>query len=210
MALSRRAGSLACLILGVLGVITGLQVAPAVAQSLTDCDLEVAHPSDPDRMGPGVPSSEVNTERAMAACRADLKRDPSNARLQYQLARAIVYHADRRGTSYEEGMQYLAESAEAGHIQAMFVYGLMLKREGQSCDALSWTRGAAEAGLKSARLTYVDDAMSGEWSACGEVFSTDVMLGFLDGAAEQVSGYYETMLLAALRREVEAFTNSQR
>jgi hypothetical protein len=36
------------------------------------------------------------------------------------------------------------------------------------------------------------------------------MLGFLDGAAEQVSGYYETMLLAALRREVEAFTNSQR
>ena len=51
MALSRRAGSLACLILGVLGVITGLQVAPAVAQSLTDCDLEVAHPSDPDRVG---------------------------------------------------------------------------------------------------------------------------------------------------------------
>ena len=107
-------------------------------------------------------------------------------------------------------MQYLAEAAESGHIQAMFVYGLRVKREGQSCDALPWARGAAEAGLTSARLTYVEDAMSGEWSPCGEVFSTDVMLGFLDGAAEQVSGYCETMLLAALRREVEAFTNSQR
>jgi hypothetical protein len=31
-----------------------------------------------------------------------------------------------------------------------------------------------------------------------------VMSGFLDAAADQVSGYYEEMLLGALRREVAA------
>ena len=97
--------------------------AVAVAQAITACDWEVGHPSDPDRVGPGVSSSKVDTERAMAACRGDLEADPDNPRLQYQLARAIVYHADRNGTSFEEGMVYLAQSAAAGHTQAMFVKG---------------------------------------------------------------------------------------
>jgi hypothetical protein len=39
------------------------------AQVITGCYWEVAHPSDPDRVGPGVSSSEVDTLRAMAACR---------------------------------------------------------------------------------------------------------------------------------------------
>ena len=110
---------------------------PAVvaAQAITACDWEVGHPSDSDRVGPGVSSSKVDTERAMAACRSDLETDSDNPRLQYQLARAIVYHADRNGTYYEEGMVYLAQSAAAGHTQAMFVYGLMLSRESRACEA---------------------------------------------------------------------------
>ena len=89
--------------------------AVVVAQAITACDWEVGHPSDPDRFGPGVSSSKVDTERAMAACRSDLETDSDNPRLQYQLARAIVYHADRNGTYYEEGMVYLAQSAAAGY-----------------------------------------------------------------------------------------------
>ena len=52
-------------------------------------------------------------------------------------------------------------------------------------------RRAAEAGLKSARLAYVDNAVGGRWSDCGVVLDAD-----------QVSGYYENMLLGALRREL--------
>ena len=109
---------------------------PAVvaAQAITACDWEVGHPSDSDRVGPGVSSSKVDTERAMAACRSDLETDSDNPRLQSQLARAVVYHADRNGTSYEEGMVYLAQSA-AGHTQAIFVYGLMLSRASRACEA---------------------------------------------------------------------------
>lgn len=173
-------------------------------QSMTACDREVGHPSDPERVGPGVSSSQVDTERAMAACRADLRADPDNPRLQYQLARAIVYHADRHGTSYEEGMVYLAQSAKGGHVQAMFVYGLMLSREARVCEAAPWTRRAAEGGLKAARLAYVDSAVGGQWADCDVTFNKDVMSDFLDAAADQVSGYYEKMLLGALRREVAA------
>ena len=97
--------------------------AVAAAQAITACDWEVGHPSDPDRVGPDVTSSKVDTELAMAACRSDLEMDPDDPRLHYQLARAIVYHADRNGTSFEEGMVYLARSAAAGHTQAMFVTG---------------------------------------------------------------------------------------
>ena len=173
-------------------------------QSMTACDREVGHPSDPERVGPGVSSSQVDTDRAMAACRADLLADPDNPRLQYQLARAIVYHADRHGTSYEEGMVYLVQSADAGHVQAMFVYGLMLSREARACEAAPWTRRAAEGGLKAARLAYVDSAVGGQWADCDVTFNKDVMSDFLDAAADQVSGYYEKMLLGALRREVAA------
>jgi TPR repeat protein len=173
-------------------------------QSMTACDREVGHPSDPDRVGPGVSSAQVDTEHAIAACRADLLADPDNPRLQYQLARAIVYHADRHGTSYEEGMVYLAQSANSGHVQAMFVYGLMLSREARVCEAAPWTRRAADGGLKAARLAYVDSAVGGQWADCDVTFDKDVMSGFLNAAADQVSGYYEKMLLGALRREVAA------
>jgi len=64
----------------------------------------------------------------MAARRGDLEADPDNPRLQFQWARAIVYHADRHGTSYEECIVHLAESAAAGHTRALSVYGLMLTR----------------------------------------------------------------------------------
>ena len=171
---------------------------------MTACDREVGHPSDPDRVGPGVSSSQVDTERAIAACRADLLADPDNPRLQYQLARAIVYHADRHGTSYEEGMVYLAQSANAGHVQAMFVYGLMLSREARVCEAAPWKHRAADRGLKAARLAYVDSAVGGQWTECGVTLDKHVLSGFLDAAADQVSGYYEEMLLGALRREVAA------
>tara|TARA_B100001093_G_scaffold480801_1_gene511017 strand:- start:610 stop:735 length:126 start_codon:yes stop_codon:yes gene_type:complete len=34
------------------------------------------------------------------------------------------------------------------------------------------------------------------------VLFTDLMAGFLDAAEDQVSGYYQNMLLGALRREL--------
>lgn len=171
----------------------------AGAQTITSCDWEVAHPSDPHHVGPGVSSSDVDTGKAIAACRAALEADPGNPRFQYQLARALVYHAGRTDGSDDEGMRYLGQAAAAGYTQAMFVYGLMLQRHGKTCEVEPWTRRAADQGLKAARIAYVNDALTGTWSNCDITAGPEQMHAYLDGAAEQVSGYYENMLLSLLR-----------
>ena len=173
------------------------------SQPITSCDWEAAHPSDPHRVGPGVSSSDVNTERAIAACRQALLTNAESPRLQYQLARAIVYDAERHNAANEEGMRYLEQSARAGYTQAMFVYGLMLTSEGRVCEAPSWMRQAAMAGLKAARIGYVEGATSGRWSSCGIALDLQRMVAFLDGAEEQISGYYETLLVATLRSALQ-------
>lgn len=104
-------------------------------------------------------------------------------------------------------MVYPAQSAAAGHTQAMFVYGLMQSRESRACEAGPWMRRVAKAGLKSARLAYAYDALSGRWSDCGVVLDADLMVGFLDAAVDQVSGFCENMLLGALRRELAGLTS---
>ena len=66
----------------------GLPVAQA--QVITACDWEVAHPSDPDHVGPGKGSGEVDTARAIAACENAVSTHPDVARFHYQLGRALV------------------------------------------------------------------------------------------------------------------------
>jgi hypothetical protein len=63
---------------------------------------------------------------------------------------------------------------------------------------------AAEAGLKAARIGYVEAATSGRWSSCNVPLDAQSMTAFLDGAEEQVSGYYENLLLGTLRRALIA------
>ncbi len=176
----------------------------ASAQNMTACDWEVAHPSDPDHVGPGRSSSEVDTVKAIAACRDALENSPGNPRFHYQLARALVYHAGRTQGSDDEGMQHLAKAAAAGYTQAMFVYGLMLDQHGETCAIEPWTRKAADEGLKAARIAYVDYVLKGTWAACEISANFDEMKSYLEGASSQVSGYYEKMLLAAFQRELTA------
>ena len=50
------------------------------------------------------------------------------------------------------------------YTQALFVLGLMYERDGKVCEVEPLTRQAADQGLKSARLTYVDHVTAGAWS----------------------------------------------
>jgi len=181
----------------------GLALLPATvpAQPLDACDWEAAHPSDPDRVGPGRPSGEVDVQRAIAACRQAVEAHPDTARFHYQLARALVYRADRGEGDWHVGLPPLERAAELRHVQAMFVLGLMRQRTGDWCAAEPWTRAAAEAGLKSARISYVNDTLAGRFADCGTVADATTRAGWLQAARGQVSGWYENMLLDALIRE---------
>lgn len=178
---------------------------PAVlqAQLVDACDWEAAHPSDPDRVGPGRPSAEVDTARAIKACRAAVERAPEVARFNYQLGRALVYAADRSGDDWRGGLPPLERAADLGHRQSLFVLGLMRKRDGDLCASEPLTRAAADAGLKSARISYVNDSLSGALDDCSPTAGFDTLRTYLEAAREQVSGYYENMLLDALARELD-------
>ena len=71
---------------------------PATAEevAVTACDWEAAHPSDPNRVGPGVGSRDVDTERAIRACEAAVGAHPEVARFHYQLGRALARDREER------------------------------------------------------------------------------------------------------------------
>ena len=104
-------------------------------------------------------------------------------------------------------MLYPAQSAAAGHTQAMFVYGLMLPRESRACEVAPSMRRATEAGLKSPRLGYADNTLSGRWFDCSVMLDADLMAAFVGAAADRVSAYYDNMLLGALPRELTSLTS---
>lgn len=178
--------------------------APSQAQSITACDWEAAHPSDPDRVGPGRGSAEFDIERALSACQLAVDHHPDEARFQYQLGRALVYQADRDGSDWTVGLPALVKAAQLGHRQGQFVLGLMRLRQDQPCPAATLYAQAAEQGLKSARISYVNAYLAGNWSGCDTKISHQQMQAWLSAARSQVSGYYENMLLDSLQRQLEA------
>lgn len=187
----------------VVSIVFLLMVSPAAfAADVHECDRQAAHPSDPDRVGDGRSSSEVVTHRAIPACREAQSMYPDEARFHYQLGRAIVYWADANDGDYGEGMRHLETAAAMNYTQALFVVGLMYQREGRICDAMPGMRQAADQGLKSARITYVDHVLAGRFDDCESTAAIEEMSRWLDAAGEQVSGYYENMLLAGLKRQL--------
>lgn len=166
------------------------------------CDLAVGHKSDPERVGPGVSSTEVVVQVAIPACREAVAAYPEVARFHYQLGRALVYWADANNVDTAEGVKNVKRAAEMGHTQAIFVLGLMYQRENKVCDVERLFKQAADQGLKSARISYVEQVLKGAFATCESSASKATMQDYLMQAKDQVSGYYENMLLDTLSRQL--------
>ncbi|MDJ0709217.1 MAG: hypothetical protein QNJ14_02450 [Woeseiaceae bacterium] len=186
----------------VIAILIFASGAVAAATDVHECDLQAAHPSDPDHVGPGRSGAEVLLQKAIPACRAAVKAYPDVARFHYQLGRVLTYWADVNGGDAREGFDYVKRAAAMDHTQALFVLGLLHLREGNQCASEPVTKKAADQGLKSARITYVNAALAGNYDACGISASQAEMTAYLEGATSQVSGYYENMLLTDLKRRL--------
>lgn len=184
-------------------ILVGLLLCTSVfADDIHECDLQAAHPSDPDHVGPGRSSGEVILQKAIPACREAVASHPDEARFHYQLGRALTYWADANSGDSAEGFQYVRQAAEMGYTQALFVLGLLHLRDGDVCAAEPPTKKAADQGLKSARITYVNAALAGDYKTCGISATRAEMEAYLDGATSQVKGYYENLLLTNLTRRL--------
>jgi TPR repeat protein len=115
----------------------------------TPCDRLAAHPWDPERVGKPVYWNRIPTQRAVAECRRAVEADAS-PRNMFQYARALA-----KARRYEEAVDWLVRSAEAGYAQAEFSlgdsyeYGEGVTRS--SDQAQFWYARAAEHGHEKAR-----------------------------------------------------------
>ena len=116
------------------------------------CDRLAASPLDPERPAAvaGMKFERIDPGQAVTACRAALLEQPENARLIYQLARAL----SRGGGSSAEAVALFRKAAAGGHAGAMNSLGLAYDHgAGVARDvaqALDWYRRSAQAGNSAA------------------------------------------------------------
>ena len=112
---------------------------------VNDCDRLAAHPYDPSKVAAGLQMIEIDSARAIAACRKAVAAHPDTPRFHFQLGRAL-----QASKSFDEAMTEYRKAADEGYLQAMNNIGLMyLNGTGvaqNGTKALAWFRKAADKG----------------------------------------------------------------
>lgn len=178
---------------------------PPAGAVVTECDRLAAHPEDPDRVAPGVPQAQVDTARAIEACRAAVAADPGNPRLNYQLARALGY----AGRGREAGPY--REAAVAGNYpQALFVVGFihlfgLNEAERDPCKAADLIRRSARAGRVAGLLGFPAYLLDGKFAGCPVDAPKSELLGYVERARPMVQGnFYAGLLADSLEARIRA------
>jgi hypothetical protein len=171
----------------------------AAATGVTECDRLAAHPSDPDRVAQGVAQNDFDLPSAIAACRAAVAADPTNGRLNYQLARSLGYAG--RG---KEAAPYRAAAVKADYPQALFVVGFihlfgLNEAEKDACKAGDLIRRSALKGRQAGLVGFPHWAMSGLFDGCAVSRDKAEMAAFLSRAKTQTDGdFYQGLLIESL------------
>ena len=174
------------------------------SQEVTPCDIEASHGDDPYSVAPGVSQQEMDYDRAIAACEAGVAADPGNPRLRYQLAR--VYGYSGQG---ERAYPHREAAIAADYPQALFVNGYLHflginKARKDICRAGSLFRRSAQYGRLAGQVGFTRYALDGAFEGCDVAIDPLELMAFLRAAEESNSGYYESMLIRMLKKEVSA------
>jgi len=187
-----------------LALLAGLAPFAVQAQQVTECDRLVSHPEDPDRVAPGIDDVKDKVA-AIAACEADVKKDPNNRRLRYQLGRVLFYDQQTA-----KAVPHLEFAANAGSQQAQFVYGYIidealqgLKREPCKTEDL-WFKSAKQ-GRFAALVSYPHHVVNGKFEGCKLQASPADIDGFLAKAKTSAAGYYQQLLVKTLEADYARF-----
>jgi hypothetical protein len=195
------------LLLGLIAVL-GVSSPVTAADTVTACDTLASHPEDPDRIAPGVEDIK-DKDAAIAACEADVKKDPNNRRLRYQLAR-VLFYSQRTADS----IPHLEFAANAGSQQAQFVYGYIIDEalQGVKRDACKvedlWFKSANQ-GRFAALVSYPHHVMNNKFAGC-KVQATPAQIdAYLAKAKGAADGYYQTLLAQTLTEDYARFKGAQ-
>lgn len=176
------------------------------ADTVTECDRLGAHHDDPDRIAAGAPlKTAADQKAAVAACEADLTKQPTNLRIHYQLARALFYSGDTA-----RGIKEMKTVADAGYRQAQFVFGAFInnKRPGAPtdiCVAEDYWWKSANAGRQAARLSYVRHVLKGKFAGC-KLHATKADLDrLLAISSKEQNDYYQRVLIEDLKEMLVSY-----
>lgn len=171
------------------------------SRTVTECDIQIAHPADPERVADGVSRSDADLPAAIEACRAALETDPDNPRLNYQLARAYGYSG-----LHAQGQPYRDAALVAGYPQSLFVVGYIRVenwdgRGADPCYGGELIRRSAHAGRFAGLVSFPHYYLTGAFEGCGAypVVDEAEMAVFLDQAEERAGDYYQGLLVRQLK-----------
>lgn len=137
---------------------------PATANGLTNwatkCDELAADPDDPMRLTAGVRWDLVNRRAAIRACVAELARDPSNRRMQFQLGRVLDIAGQHSWADffYRQAME---RSYSAGIANLAYMYMTGRGRPAELPEAIRLLRLGADLGNLRTRTDLAESYLRG-------------------------------------------------
>ena len=162
----------------------------ALFAAFTDCDRLAAHPSDTQKIAPGVKQEQVDIAKGKAACIAALKRQPGDGRTLYQLGRMYFYDKDA-----VTGIDYFRQSAAAGYPNGMFVLGLILIQgngtEPDTCGGGRLWVTAARARHLYSKIYLANNWRDGMFKDCGLDIAEPEIAAMLTAAGELIESPQE-------------------
>jgi TPR repeat protein len=188
----------------VLSVLALPTVAFAQNAQITECDKLVSHSEDPERVSPGIDDVKDKTV-AITACEADVKKDPNNRRLRYQLGRVLFYDQQTA-----KALPHLEFAANAGSQQAQFVLGYItdealqgIKRDACKVEDL-WFKSANQCRF-AALVSYPHHVMNARFEGCKQQANVAQIDAYLAKAKKDAAGYYQQLLVKTLTSDFERF-----
>lgn len=167
----------------------------------TECDRLASSRYVRQRLAPPRSRDEIDVPAAIEQCEADLARLPDDPRIHFHLGRLYGYSGDRDLSRFHR-----EAAAAAGNHNAIFLLAyldfLTSSDEGARCGAVTEMRRAARLGNYSAQLYYSAARLDGRIRHCGGLASEAEVHAYLEAAQPQVDGFFETLLVDHLLREV--------
>jgi len=173
------------------------------SQAVTLCDKLAAYPPDRDRVSPGLDRDLIDISQAIVACEADVKADPANPRLRYQLARLYGYQKNKDQVAIHRQVA-LAASYPIAVFVAGYERAFASGEKNDVCAGAALMLQAARAGAYAAQVGLTAYTVSGVFKACRDAPTPAEMKNFLAAATPRAEGHFETLLIESLLRDVSA------
>jgi TPR repeat protein len=176
---------------------------PASRTTPTTCDRLASGRYERERLSKPVARADIDVPAAIRQCESDLERLPEDPRILFQLGRLYGYTPDAA-----KARQYRERAAAVGNASAIFLLGYLdFNQAGDPaarCDAARRMQLAADRGNYSAQLTVTAYWLDGRFAGCGPTPSAEILRAYLRGARGAVDGFFETLLVDHLQRELDA------